>query len=360
MDIESTLLFPAWLAEYPRKTRLPRDPWRSRRITTTSLGNETHHLVVEEGDEERLDQFLARRLGFSRSRCAGLIRMGLVRVGERKAKKSDPVSSGQLILVEVPLPEPLDVEAQDIPLDVVFEDEDLLVVNKAAGIVVHPAPGHRDGTLVNALLHHVKDLSGIGGKLRPGIVHRLDRDTSGLMVVAKGDEAHVALSNAISRREVRRIYRAVAWGHLPESPVTVDAPVGRDPRDRKKMAVVEGGRRAVTRIRVRERWPAAEYLDVSLGTGRTHQIRVHLAHLGHPVVGDEVYGAKWAKGMGGGIRAWAQELKRRTERQLLHSSDLSFHHPISGEEMRLHAPPPADMASVVRWARGEMDGQWQS
>ena len=293
------------------------------------------------------------RLGFSRSRCAGLVQQGLVRVGDREAKKSDPVSSGQVILVEIPLPESLDVEAQDIPLHVVFEDEDLLVVNKTAGMVVHPAPGHPNGTLVNALLHHVRDLTGIGGKLRPGIVHRLDKDTSGLMVVAKGDEAHVALSNAIRRREVRRIYRAVAWGHISESPVTVDAPVGRDPRDRRKMAVVEGGRRALTRIRIRERWPAAEYLDISLRTGRTHQIRVHLTHLGHPVVGDQVYGANWAKGMGGSVRAWAQELERQAERQLLHSSDLSFHHPISGEEMRFHAPPPADMASVVRWANGQ-------
>ncbi len=280
-----------------------------------------------------------------------------MRVGDREAKKSDPVSSGQVILVDVPLPESLDVEAQDIPLHVIFEDEDLLVVNKTAGMVVHPAPGHPNGTLVNALLHHVQDLTGIGGKLRPGIVHRLDKDTSGLMVVAKGDEAHVALSKAILRREVRRIYRAVAWGHLSESPVTVDAPVGRDPRDWRKMAVVEGGRRALTRIRIRERWPAAEYLDISLRTGRTHQIRVHLTHLGHPVVGDQVYGANWAKGMGGAVRAWARELERQAGRQLLHSSDLSFRHPISGEEMRFHAPPPADMASVVRWANGEAEGQ---
>jgi len=276
-------------------------------------------------------------------------------IGDREAKKSDPVSPRQVVLVEVPPPEPMSIEGQDIPLDVVFEDEDLLVVNKAAGLVVHPAPGHPDGTLVNALLHHVQDLSGIGGSVRPGIVHRLDRDTSGLMVVAKGDEAHVTLSNAIRRREVRRIYRAVAWGHLQEAPVTVDAPVGRDPRDRKKMAVLEGGRRALTRIRIRERWPAAEYLDLSLKTGRTHQIRVHLAHLGHPVVGDRVYGAKWGKGMGGSARAWARELDRRSVRQLLHASDLTFRHPLSGEEMRFHCPPPGDMASVLQWARGGAD-----
>jgi 23S rRNA pseudouridine1911/1915/1917 synthase len=308
--------------------------------------------VVEEGVQERLDQFLARRLGVSRSRCAGLIQGGAVEVGGRKGKKSDRVSAGEVVLVEVPPPVPLEAQAEDIPIDVVFEDSHLLVINKAPGMVVHPAPGHASGTLVNALLHHVRDLSGIGGTLRPGIVHRLDRDTSGLMLVAKGDDAHVALSNAIRKREVRRNYRAVSWGHLSSSPVTVDAPVGRDPRDRKKMAVVEDGRPAVTRIRVRERWTAAEYLDVSLGTGRTHQIRVHLAHLGHPVVGDQVYGLNWGKGMGGPNRAWAKQLESRATRQMLHSSDLSFFHPASGEEMSFHAGLPSDMGSLVQWAKG--------
>jgi 23S rRNA pseudouridine1911/1915/1917 synthase len=316
------------------------------------LSEETHTLVVEDGVAERLDRYLARRLGISRSRCAALIRAGRVSLDSREVKKSEAVSSGQEIRVVIPPPEPLDAEPEDIPLNVVFEDEALLVLDKPAGLVVHPAPGHRRGTLVNALLHHVEDLSGIGGRLRPGIVHRLDRDTSGLMVVAKGDDAHVALSDALRKREVRRIYRAVAWGHLAESPVTVDAPLGRDPRDRKKMAVVEGGRRALTRFRVRESWEAAEFLDVSLRTGRTHQIRVHLAHLGHPVVGDSVYGSGWGRGMGGTARSWARELERRTCRQLLHAADLWFRHPRTGEEMRFHAPLPPDMKAIVAWARG--------
>jgi len=307
-------------------------------------------LTVDE-EADRLDRYLARELGISRSRTVALIQGGRVMVDGRPGRKSEAVAPGQVVEVEVPPPEPLEARPEDIPLDVVYEDGALLVVNKAAGLVVHPAPGHREGTLVNALLFHVSDLSGIGGKLRPGIVHRLDRDTSGLMVVAKGDDAHLALSNAIRRREVRRVYRAVSWGHLPESPVTVDAPIGRDPGDRRRMAVVEGGRRAVTRIRTRERWRAAELLDVSLKTGRTHQIRVHLAHLGHPVVGDAVYGGRWARGMSGPSHGWAKELDRRAVRQLLHASDLAFRHPLTGEEMHFRAPPPRDFEAVVTWAR---------
>ncbi len=306
---------------------------------------------MDESVGERVDAWIADRVKLSRTRIAKLIGADRVRVDGAVPKKSDPVEAGQRIVVRVPPPEPLSTEAQDLPVDVVYEDEALLVVNKRAGMVVHPAPGHPKGTLVNALLHHVDDLSGIGGKLRPGIVHRLDKDTSGLLVVAKRDDAHRALSDALRRREVRRLYRAASWGHLSESPTRVDAPVGRDPRDRKRMAVVEDGRRAVTRARVRERWIAAELLDVKLQTGRTHQIRVHLAHIGHPVVADEVYGAGWEKGMSGPGRPWARELARRVPRQFLHAAALGFTHPLTGEEMRFEAPLPPELAEPADWAR---------
>lgn len=319
--------------------------------SSPSGSDSVYTVRVEEGGVVRLDRYLADQLELSRSRVVSLIRAGKVLVDGRAPKKSQALEIGQTVEVRVPPPEPLEARGEDIPLEIVYEDESLAVVNKPAGLVVHPAPGHPAGTLVNALLFHVSDLSGIGGKLRPGIVHRLDRDTSGLMVVAKGDEAHIGLSNAIRKREVRRIYRAVSWGHLPESPMTVDAPIGRDPRDRKRMAVVEGGRRAITRLRVRESWLAAELLDVSLKTGRTHQIRVHLAHLGHPVVGDGVYGPGWEKGMSGDARPWARELARRAPRQLLHASDLAFVHPRSGEEMRFRVPAPPEMEAVISWAR---------
>lgn len=312
---------------------------------------ERRTLVVEGGEGERVDAWLAGRMELSRTRIARLIADGRVRVDGETPRKSDRVEAGQRIEVRIPAPEPMEAVAQDLPLEVLYEDRWLLVVNKAAGMVVHPAPGHPRGTLVNALLHHVDDLSGIGGTLRPGIVHRLDKDTSGALVVAKEDRTHRELSEALKRREVKRRYAAISWGHLPDSPVTVDAPVGRDPGNRKKMAVVEEGRRAVTRIRVRESWPAAELLDVSLETGRTHQIRVHLAHLGHPVVGDETYGAGWGKGMSGPIRGWARELMRRVPRQFLHARELVFRHPRTGEEMRCRAPLPRDLSEPLEWAR---------
>lgn len=313
-------------------------------------------IEVFESTGERLDVFLARRLSLSRSRVAALIAEGRITVDGRAPRKSHVVQPGQRIEVVIPPPGPAVARPEALPLDIRYEDEALLVVNKPAGMVVHPAPGHAAGTLVNALLHGVKDLSGIGGVLRPGIVHRLDRDTSGLILVAKTDAAHRALGEALRRRQIRRRYVAMTWGHLPESPLTIDAPIGRHPRDRKRMAVVPEGRHAATRVRVRERWLAAELLEVRLETGRTHQIRVHLAHVGHPVVGDAVYGAGWERGMSGAGRRWALELARRVPRQFLHAWELEFPHPLTGEAIRCRAPLAPDLAAALAWARAHPSG----
>ncbi len=307
-------------------------------------------MVDVDGAGARLDTWVSRCLDLSRTRVAALVADGRILLNGRVPRKSDVVTEGDRVEVEVPAPTPIDAEPQPIPIVIVYEDDHLLVVDKPAGMVVHPAPGHPDGTLVNALLFHVQNLSGIGGRLRPGIVHRLDRDTSGLLVVAKDDATHRALSSALKRREVRRLYVAAAWGHLPEAHLRVDAPIGRHPRERKRMGVVEGGRRAVTRVRVNRRWRSAELLDVSLETGRTHQIRVHLAHIGHPVVGDRLYGEGWERGMGGPDRGWARELARRAERQFLHASRLAFEHPVSGESMKFRSALPPDLEAIVRWA----------
>jgi 23S rRNA pseudouridine1911/1915/1917 synthase len=288
----------------------------------------------------------------SRNRVQKLIDAGGVTVdGVAALRRAEPVGEGQRVEVRVPPPEPVTLVAEAIPLDVVYQDEALLVVNKVSGMVVHPAPGHPRGTLVNALLHHVRDLAGVGGRLRPGIVHRLDKDTSGLLVVAKSDEAHQGLVTALRERRMRRLYHAASWGHLTASSLTLDAPIGRDPRDRKRMAVIERGRRAVTRARVRERWIAAELLHLALQTGRTHQIRVHLAHIGHPVVGDPVYGVGWERGMSGPMHGWAAALARRAPRLFLHSAELAFDHPLTGERMKFSAPLPPDLAGVADWAR---------
>jgi 23S rRNA pseudouridine1911/1915/1917 synthase len=305
---------------------------------------------------ERLDAFVGALLPeLSRTRAAQLIAGGTVLLNGKPARKSERVSAGDVVEVEVPAPEASVVAAEPIPLDVVYEDRDLLVVAKPAGLVVHPAPGHRTGTLVNALLHHVPDLSGIGGVKRPGIVHRLDKDTSGLVMVAKHDRAHRSLSAALKRREIRRVYLAACWGHLTDDRSTVDAPVGRSVRDRKRMAVVEGGRRAVTHFQRVARWPAADLLRAELETGRTHQIRVHLAHTGHPVVGDPVYGGGGARGISGPDRSWARELERRVPRQFLHAQYLEFRHPRTGDRVALEAPLPPDLAAVMDWVRREQE-----
>ncbi len=294
---------------------------------------------------------LASQLETSRSRAAGLIEEGRVLVDGRAPKKSDLVAEGQAIEVSVPPPAPAAAEPEDIPIDILFEDADVVVVDKPAGLVVHPAPGHPRGTLVNALLHRLDGrLSGIGGALRPGIVHRLDRDTSGLMVAAKSGRAHRALSRALQERAVGRTYLAALWGALPESPLAVDRPIGRHPRERRQMAVVAGGRPAQTRFRVVEQWPATCLCEAKLTTGRTHQIRVHAAAAGHPVVGDAVYGAGRDRGFQGPAGRWARELARRTPRQFLHACRLAFAHPATGAEMAFESPLPPDLEGVRRWA----------
>jgi 23S rRNA pseudouridine1911/1915/1917 synthase len=316
-------------------------------------GEERREIMVEgAAPGERLDAWLAERLELSRSRVAQLIEDGRVLLNGTVPKKRQRPSPGDRIELRLPAPEPSGVEAEEIPLDILYQDADLLVLNKPPGLVVHPAPGHRSGTLVNALLHAVGDLSGIGGVLRPGIVHRLDKDTSGLLLVAKNDEAHRRLSDDLKHRRIKRSYVTAAWGHLPADTLTVDAPIGRHPTERKRMAVVEGGRRAVTHFRRLERWRAADLLRADLETGRTHQIRVHLLHAGHPVVGDSTYGAGRERGFSGDDRGWAAALARRVPRQFLHAAELRFRQPRTGEEIRFQVPLPPDLAMAAEWARG--------
>ena len=315
---------------------------------------QTHNLIVRETEVGRVDRILADRLGLSRTRVQKLLLEGLVSVNGEPARKSLILAIGDELEVVVPPVQPVNMIAEEIPLNIVHEDDALVVVDKPAGMVVHPAPGHRSGTMVNALLYHISDLSGVGGRLRPGIVHRLDRDTSGLLVVAKTDQAHHFLSDALRERQVKRIYRAVIWGHLSTNMMTINASLGRDSKDRKRMAVREDGRVAISHLRVREQWARADFLDVRLQTGRTHQIRVHLAHIGHPVVADPLYGAGWERGMGGAQRAWARELARRVPRQFLHAAELSFEHPVTGIEMHFEADLPDDLSSVAAWARSEL------
>jgi 23S rRNA pseudouridine1911/1915/1917 synthase len=307
----------------------------------------------------RLDRVLATRLSaFSRTRLKQLILGGHVRVGGKT--EGDPeyrVRPGDAIEVSVPPPEPARPEAESIPLTVVYEDDDVIVVDKPAGLVVHPASGNKRGTLVNALIAHCGDsLSGIGGEKRPGIVHRLDKDTSGLLVVAKNDRAHRALAGQFADRgragSLKRAYLALVWG-VPSPPRgTIDAPIGRDPRSRVKMAVRVGGRRALTRYAVREVYPAegkpiASLVECSLETGRTHQIRLHLAHIGHPLVGDPVYGMGFrtkASALPPKIRAPLEGLNR----QALHAFSLGFAHPLSGKPLAFRSRMPADFASVIK------------
>jgi 23S rRNA pseudouridine1911/1915/1917 synthase len=312
--------------------------------------------VAGEDAGGRLDAWLAEAAGLSRTRAMQLIEAGRVTLNGAVPKKRDQPKPGDVVVVTMPAPVPSDIGAEEIPLSIVYQDADLLVIDKPAGLVVHPAAGHRGGTLVNALLHAVGDLSGIGGVLRPGIVHRLDKDTSGLMLVAKNDDAHRALADAMKARKIKRAYLAAAWGHLGRDDVTVDAPIARHPGQRKKMAVVPGGRRAVTHIRRLEQWRSADLLRCELETGRTHQIRVHLLHIGHPIVGDRTYAPAGVKGTAPADRLWARGLLERVPRQFLHAAELRFQHPRTGQEMRFEAPLPPDLREAAEWARKAAPG----
>lgn len=317
-------------------------------------------LVVSEDDSpDRLDRYLSENIPeLSRTRAKEIVIGGLVTLNGSAAKPSATVSPGDTVEAEIPDVTPLEAAPENIPLTILHEDDDIIVVEKPAGMVVHPAPGAASGTLVNALLGHGAGLSGLGGDLRPGIVHRLDRDTSGLMVVAKNDASHGKLGAAFEARVVKKTYMTIVWGVFDEEEGTVDEPVGRRRTDRKKMGIVRDGRKAVTRWRVREGFPFASLLEVRPETGRTHQIRVHLSHLRRPVIGDVDYGG--VKSSYGDVpphyRREARRLNSLATRQALHARSLEFPHPSDGRGVSFVSPLPEDFSTLLatlRYPEGE-------
>ena len=296
-----------------------------------TLETATHQFQVT-ADESRLDQFLAGQdTGLTRSQLARLIVDGQVLVNGGPAKPSNKVRAGDAVSLTVPPPKPTSVVPQDIPVSVVYQDQSLVVIDKPAGLAVHPGPGHPDQTLVNALLAMCPDIQGVGGEIRPGIVHRLDKDTSGLMMVAKTHQAHLDLSAQIKARQVIKGYLALIEGAASPLNGTVDAPVGRHPRRRTRMAVVVGGKESRTNYKTREQFPEHSLLELYLETGRTHQIRVHMAHIGHPLVGDTLYG----------------NASPLVERHFLHSFHLAFKHPLTGEPLDFRTALPTDLAPAL-------------
>jgi len=293
--------------------------------------------VGAEDAGERIDKFITDSVGepVSRTMVQQWIRSGNVTVNDETVKANYKIQEHDHIRLRIPEPEPLEVVPEPIPLDVVYEDQDVIVVNKPRGMVVHPAPGHYSGTLVNALLHHCRDLSGINGMLRPGIVHRIDKDTSGLVMAAKNDKAHAGLADQLKNHTVTRKYIALVHGNIAHDVGTVDAPIGRDAKDRKLFTVTErNSKRAVTHFSVMERFGNFTLLELQLETGRTHQIRVHMKYIGHPLVGDPLYGPSGSKKAG--IRG-----------QALHAATLGFRHPRDGTYLEFAAPLPADMERLL-------------
>lgn len=300
--------------------------------------SEIVNLTVDgENSDLRLDKYLVSQLeDFTRSAVSKLIEGGQVKVNDKTASKNYKCKAGDRVVIEIPDPVELDVTAENIPLDIVYEDSDLLVVNKPKGMVVHPAAGNYSGTLVNALLYHCKDsLSGINGVIRPGIVHRIDKDTSGLLIVAKNDTAHLDLAQQIKEHSFHRAYQAVAYGNFKEDNGTVNQPIGRHPKDRKKMAVTyKNSKNAVTHYEVISRYEKFTHIRCVLETGRTHQIRVHMAYIGHPLAGDEVYGPK--------------KVITQLNGQCLHAGELGFVHPRTKEYMEFTAPLPEYFTNFLK------------
>ena len=290
--------------------------------------------VKKEETGQRIDRYLATVGKYSRTAIQRLIQEEKIQVNKKSQKPSYKVQEGDILTVKEEKPVETSLKAQDIPVEVIYEDKDIIVVNKPKGMVVHPANGNPDGTLVNAILSICKDsLSGIGGEIRPGIVHRLDKDTSGLLIIAKNDESHIKMSEQIKNREVKKIYIALVRGNVKEKEATIDMPIGRSTKDRKKMAVTKKGKNAVTHFKVLERFNGYTLLEVRIETGRTHQIRVHLSEIGYPIVGDMVYS--------NGKNPFG------VEGQMLHAQKLQFKHPITGKELLLEAPIPEYFKKVL-------------
>lgn len=307
----------------------------------TVQGQELHEWTVDaDSSKTRLDKYITESLGeeVSRSQVQLWITDGHVKVNEEPVKSNYKVSQGDHIVLSVPQPSVVEIIPEDIPLEIAFEDRDVIVVNKPRGMVVHPAPGHSSGTLVNALMFHCKDLSGINGELRPGIVHRIDKDTTGLIMAAKNDKAHASLAAQLKDHSVNRRYLALVHGNISHDQGTIDAPIGRDAQDRKLYTVTDrNSKHAVTHFTVVERFGDYSLLELKLETGRTHQIRVHMKYIGHPLVGDPVYGK--SKGI-------------KLNGQALHAAVLGFVHPSSGQYMEFSAPMPKDMEELLAILRG--------
>lgn len=288
----------------------------------------------------RIDKFLSTEAeGLSRSRIGVLCQRGLVYVNGKVVKSSYKLNANDQIEVDIPADEPLDLEAENIPLDILYEDGDIIVINKPKGMITHPAPGINHGTLVNALLYHCRDLSGINGVMRPGIVHRIDKDTTGCLVVCKNDFAHIAIARQLENKTCHRQYEAIVEGVLANDNGVIDAPIGRDPHDRQRMAVIENGKEARTHFHVRERFLSSTYVRCELETGRTHQIRVHMRFIHHPVMGDEKYGHACRY--------------MSLEGQALHAGKLVLLHPRTGKEMTFEAPLPAYFEELLTILRKE-------